>query len=460
MEEVIKVSSILIIGGSDAGISAALRIKELQPRASVTMLVADAYPNYSICGLPFYLSGEVPDWHQLAHRTLEEIQSAGVTVQLNTRAVEIHPKAHTVVTLSDDWGKGTLDYDRLVIATGSEPVCPPIRGIDERGVFLLHSMGDSFAVAEFLRRHQPRRALIIGAGYIGLEMADALTHRGLAVTLVEQQNTVLPTVDAPMGTVLGHTLATQGIDVRTGVKIDQIEQTGHSLRVLGTLTFDQEVDMVLVVVGVQPVTSLFKQTGLRLGVRGAIPVNRAMATELPDVYAAGDCVETYHRILGTDTYLPLGTTAHKQGRTAGENVVGGTAQFAGTLGTQVVKLFELAVARTGLRDHEAKAAGYAPKTVQCETWDHKAYYPGAQSLTFRITGDTRTGQLLGAQILGHWQASVAKRADLFAMALYHSMTISELMAVDLSYTPPLGSPWDAVQMAAHQWLSEAGKPTD
>lgn len=447
-------SEILIIGGSDAGISAALRVKELDSETLVTMLVADAYPNYSICGLPFYLSGEVEDWHQLAHRSLEEIQSAGIMVQLNTRAVEIQPELKTVVTLSDEAGKNTMAYDRLVIATGAESIRPPIRGIDEPGVFLLHSMGDSFAVAEFLEHYQPRRALIIGAGYIGLEMADALTHRGLKVTVVEQQNRVLPTVDQAMGILLGHKLSAQGIDVQTGVKIHRIEPTRDSLRVLGTPAFDNEVDMVLVVVGVQPVTGLAQQAGLRLGLHGAIPVDRAMATELPDVYAAGDCVETYHRMLGTTTYLPLGTTAHKQGRIAGENAVGASRQFAGTLGTQVVKVFDTAIARTGLRDDEAKAAGYTPATVEFETWDHKAYYPGAQPLMFRITGDRRTGQLLGAQILGHWQASVAKRIDFFAMGLYHGMTVSELMDVDLSYTPPLGSPWDAVQMAANRWLQQ------
>ncbi len=446
------VSSILIIGGSDAGISAALRAKELDPATAVTMLVADAYPNYSICGLPFYLSGEVEDWHQLAHRTLEEIQAAGIRVALNTRAVEISPQSQAVVTHSHEGGTRTQTYDRLVIATGAQPVQPSILGIDQPGVFLLHSMDDSFKVSAFLQLHEPRRALIVGAGYIGLEMADALTHRGVAVTVVEQQRTVLPTVDETMGESLRRHLEEHGVDVRTGVKIYQIEQTGKALHVTGNPEFDREVDLVLVVVGVEPVTDLAQTAGIELGMRGAIPVDRMMATTVPGVYAAGDCVETYHRLLDRATYLPLGTTAHKQGRIAGENVLGGSRQFAGTLGTQVVKIFDWAIARTGLRDQEAKAAGYVPKTVDFVTWDHKAYYPGAQELRFRITGDSQTGQLLGAQIIGPWQASVAKRVDLFAMALYHQMMVRDLLEVDLSYTPPLGSPWDAVQMAADYWL--------
>lgn len=448
--------SILIIGGSDAGISAALRAKELDPTASVTMLVQDAYPNYSICGLPFYLSGEVSDWHLLAHRNLDEIEAQGIRVVLNTRATKILHPAHQVVTYSDAGGSQTLSYDRLVIATGAEPIRPPIEGIDQRGVFLLHSMDDSFALEEFLRTHLVRRALIIGAGYIGLEMVDALSHRGIAVTLAEQQQAVLPTVDEEIGQRLGQELAIRGVDLHLGVKVDRIKRVGDSLDVWGTPQFSKQFDLVLVVVGVRPATELANDAGLALGIRGAIPVDRAMATALPDVYAAGDCTETYHRILDQATYLPLGTTAHKQGRVAGENVVGGSSEFAGTLGTQVVKVFDWALARTGLRDLEAKGAGYHPKTVESTFWDHKAYYPGANPLTFRITGDVTTGRLLGAQVVGHWQASVAKRVDFFAMALYHGMTVRQLREVDLSYTPPLGSPWDAVQMAADEWVRVIG----
>ncbi len=445
-------SHIVVIGGSDAGISAALRAKECEPSAAVTMLVADAFPNYSICGLPFYLSGEVPDWHQLAHRTLDEIEAAGIQVRLHTRALAIDPASRTVRVQADGHASESLEYERLIVGTGAEPIRPAIPGVDHLGVFLLHTMEDSFRLAEYLDTRQPQRALIIGAGYIGLEMADALWHRGLAVTVVEQVDAVLPTVDPALGLRLGNHLTDHGIAVRTGVRIERIATTRAQLRVTGSSMFTADVDLVLVVVGVQPVADLLHHAGLALGIRGAIPVDRTMATALPDIYAAGDCVETYHRLLGAPTYLPLGTTAHKQGRVAGENAVGGHAEFAGSLGTQVVKAFDWAIARTGLRDHEAAAAGYQPRTVEFTAWDHKAYYPGARELTFRITGDRETGRLLGAQILGDWQAGVAKRVDIFAMALYHQMTVAQLLAVDLSYTPPLGSPWDAVQMAAEHWI--------
>jgi len=201
---------------------------------------------------------------------------------------------------------------------------------------------------------------------------------------------------------------------------------------------------------VRPESTLAAEAGATLGVRGAIAVDRGMRTSLPDVFAAGDCVVTHHRLLG-ETYLPLGTTAHKQGRVAGENAVGGNRQFAGSLGTQVVKIFDQAAARTGLRDHEAAAAGFDPVTVASQADDHKAYYPGSHRITMRFTGDRGTGQLLGVQLFGHRQAEIAKRIDIAATAIFHRMTVDTVSDLDLSYTPPLGSPWDAIQIGAQAW---------
>ena len=208
-------------------------------------------------------------------------------------------------------------------------------------------------------------------------------------------------------------------------------------------------------VGVRPDTELAADAGADLGAKGAIVVDEAMRTNLPDIFAAGDCVHTHHRLLGI-TWLPLGTTAHKQGRVAGENALGGGAQFAGSLGTQVVKVFDLVAARSGLREQEALAAnrGWVPVTSQSSPDDHKAYYPGATPIHIRITGDQHTGRLLGAQLVGHRSAEVAKRVDTYATALFHNMTVDSLSELDLSYTPPLGSPWDATQMAAQVWVRE------
>jgi NADPH-dependent 2,4-dienoyl-CoA reductase/sulfur reductase-like enzyme len=213
---------------------------------------------------------------------------------------------------------------------------------------------------------------------------------------------------------------------------------------------------VLVVVGVRPDTDLLVAAGAKAGPRGAVLVDQTMATGLPHIWAAGDCVATHHQLLGL-TYLPLGTTAHKQGRVAGENAIrrtGDFARFPGSLGTQVVKVFDLVAARTGLRDEEATAAGYRPGTTQSAPDDHKAYYPGASPITIRVTGDKTSGQLLGAQLVGARGTETAKRVDIYATALHHSMTVEQLSGLDLSYTPPFGSPWDAVQTAAQAWIRE------
>jgi NADPH-dependent 2,4-dienoyl-CoA reductase/sulfur reductase-like enzyme len=446
---------LLIIGGSDAGISAALRARELAPHVQVTLIVADAFPNYSICGIPFYHSGEVADWQHLAHRTYADLEATGMRLLLNHRAQHIDPAAHTV-HVSDPTGQlQTLPYDRLLIATGAEPVRPHIDSLDLPGVFLLHTMGNSLALEQYLTEQQPRSVIIVGSGYIGLEMADALTLRGLDVTLVGRAPTVLPTVDAPFGQQVADELRQHGMTVVTGTTVERIESTGTRLRVSGSPDFAQAADMVLVATGVQPVSELARVAGAALGGHGAIQVNRQMETSLTNIYAAGDCVETWHAMLEQATYLPLGTTAHKQGRIAGENAIGGQRQFAGSLGTQVVKVFDLAIARTGLRDEESTTAGYAPLTVATTAPDHKPYYPDAHDIQLRVTGDRHTGQLLGAQVLGHWQSSIAKRLDVFATALLHRLTIDQLNDLDLSYTPPLGSPWDAVQVAAQAWEQAA-----
>jgi NADPH-dependent 2,4-dienoyl-CoA reductase/sulfur reductase-like enzyme len=441
----------LIIGGSDAGISAALRAQQLDPSAEIEVILADAFPNYSICGLPFYLSGETPEWQQLAHRT----EFPGIDLLTETRATQVDSENRRVKVLNKRGNEYDLSYDRLLIATGAVPISPRIAGLEHPGVFLLHTMQDSFQIHEYLAMHNVRSAVVIGSGYIGLEMADALVHRGLSVTLIGRSEAVLPTVDLEFGVLVEEVLTQNGVKVLSGVAATTIQRYGTSLHVSGEQGFSVNGDIVIIGAGVMPDTVIASACGVKVGAYGAVCVNNRMETNLPGIYAAGDCVETWHRLLQKFTYLPLGTTSHKQGRVAGENAVGGDRQFAGSLGTQVVKVFDLAIARTGLRESEAAEAGFGPKTVASRQWDHKAYYPGARELNFRITGDDETGRLLGAQLLGHWQASLAKRIDIFAAAIFHEMTAESFNDLDLSYTPPLGSPWDAVQLAAQAWSSRS-----
>jgi NADPH-dependent 2,4-dienoyl-CoA reductase/sulfur reductase-like enzyme len=463
---------LVMIGGSDAGISAALRARELDPACDVTVVVADAYPNFSICGIPYYVSGEVTHWRNLAHRTTAELEATGMRLRLDTTALRIDVAGRKLRVSGSDGQDELIAYDKLIVGTGAVPVRPPVTGLDgpdalgpEDGVHLLHTMGDTFAVMQTLETTSPASAVIVGAGYVGLEMAEALTVRGLRVTQIEQLPEVLATVDPELGGLVHAELTAHGIEILTSTTVQRISRAESDasgrLRVTARTSTDETAerlaDMVLVVAGVRPDTELAASAGARLGARGAIQVDPGMQTGLPDILAAGDCVITQHRLLG-ETYLPLGTTAHKQGRVAGENALGGSRKFAGSLGTQVVKIFDQAAARTGLRDHEAVAAGFEPVTIQSEADDHKAYYPGSHRITMRVTGDRRTGQLLGLQLFGHKHAEIAKRVDIAATAIFSKMTIEAVCDLDLSYTPPLGSPWEAVQMGAQTWSREVPLP--
>ena len=402
---------LVMIGGSDAGISAALRAHELDPAADVTVVLEDAYPNFSICGIPYYLSGEVAEWRNLAHRTFADLEAAGMGLRLDTTARRIDVPGRKLLITCSSSREELLSYDKLVVGTGAVPVRPPISGLTgpdalgpADGVHLLHSMGDTFAVMQTLEQAAPRTAVIVGAGYIGLEMADALTVRGLRVTQMEQLPEVLPTVDPQLGALVHAELAAHGVEVLTRTTVQRISKAppgaAGRLNVQATAADGSAVtraaDMVLVVVGVRPETTLAADAGATLGVKGkgAIAVDPGMHTSLLDVFAAGDCVITHHRLLGI-TYLPLGTTAHKQGRAAGENAVGGERRFA---------------------------APWAPRSSRCSTWPPPDRVAGRRSgpggfepLTvdpwlvtirpttqgrpphIRVTGDRATGRLLGVQ---------------------------------------------------------------
>ena len=465
---------LVAIGGSDAGISAALRARELDPTTEVTVVVADAYPNFSICGIPYYVSGEVTHWRNLAHRTLDDLKATGMQVRLNTLATKIDVAGHRLHVVDEMGVEDQIAYDQLVVGTGAVSARPPIEGLvgpeafgPADGVHLLHSMGDTFELVRTLEEDQPASAVIVGAGYIGLEMAEGLVARGLSVTQFEQLPEVLPTVDPSLGALVNAELSTHGVEVRTNTTVKRIARaprgSGARFQIDAVESSGAEsttyADMVLVVVGVRPDTALAAEAGAGLGIGGAICVDQGMRTNLEGVFAAGDCVVTHHRLMGL-TYLPLGTTAHKQGRVAGANAVGSRAEFAGSLGTQVVKVFDMVASRTGLRDHEATAAGFNPVTIEFEADDHKAYYPGSHRIRMRYTGDRSSGRLLGLQLFGHKNAEVAKRIDIAAAAIFNEMTVDAMSELDLSYTPPLGSPWDAVQMGAQAWVREHGSSGD
>lgn len=449
---------VLIIGGSDAGISAALRIREIAPHAEVIVMLRDEYPNYSICGLPMFISGEVEKAENLAHRKKKDIENEGIALYTSHEAIAIDPSAQ-VVKAKDLLNNKDIElgYDKLILGIGAESRVPTdMKGLTLPGVFTLRWMGDVFAVQDYLEKNL-KTAVIIGGGYVGLELADGMTKRGLKTTLIESGPQVLRTCHASFGQRVMENLQNNGVTVQTETRIQEIVQNkDKSLTVKGDGDYEAVGDIVVVCVGAVPNTVLGESAGCEKGDLpiGAFKVNLKMETNIENIYAAGDCIETHHKLLQKPMYLALGTTSHKQGRIAGENAVGGNREFAGTIGTQVIKIFEDAVGRTGLRHDEAEQAGLNPYTVEFETFDHKKYIPGAHPIIIRVTADTETKKLLGAQIYGHHTGQIAKRIDTFAQAIHHGMTVEEFNDLDLSYTPPLSSPWDPTQMAGQAWLKE------
>ena len=337
----------------------------------------------------------------------------------------------------------------------AESTRPPIGGLEEPGVFFLRWMGDGFTMQQFLDQKHPKRSIIIGGGYIGLEMADALKRRELEVTVLEFLPEILSTMDPEMGQLIRAELESKGVRVILGNAVQSIERQNGNLQVHTASGETEAADMVLVATGVKPSVKLAQAAGIASGFGGALKVDRMMATNVADIWAAGDCAETWHHLLTTNVYMPLGTTAHKQGRVAGENMLGGQRQFQGSLGTQAVKVFERIAAGTGLRNVQAAKAGLEPLTATITTPDHNPYYQGAQEMHISITGDRRSGRLLGAQIIGHYKSEIAKRIDIVAGAIFNDLLVEDLSDLDLSYTPPLSSPWDPVQKAAMRWCATA-----
>lgn len=458
---------LLVIGGSDAGISAALKAKELKPNLKVQVLLADEFPNLSICGLPYAVSGEVENWHSLAHRSLKELEDTGIEFHMNTVVKKIQSREHFVVARLNDDTIQKYYYDKLVVATGAVPKLDSLAGLNLKRIeqknsriHVLHTMDDYFAIENELTSNSIKNIAIVGAGYIGIEMAEALQRRQLNVTIFQRGSEVLSTVDLDLGKIIHKKLVSNGIKVLTDLTVSEIKENKTTVDIIGTDMRENNnvfsFDLALIVIGVKPNTDILVEAGAKTGVNGAIKVDNYMQTTLPDIWAAGDLVETKHLLLDW-TYLPLGTTSHKQGRIAGFNVAGVPRSYKGSIGTQVLKVYDLVVARTGLLEKEAMNVGFTPLTVTTDVDDHKAYFPGSNRIKIKLTGDENTGKLLGAQLVGKYGSEVAKRNDIFATAIYNDMTVSNINDLDLSYSPPVGSPWDAIQLAAQNWEKNAFK---
>jgi NADPH-dependent 2,4-dienoyl-CoA reductase/sulfur reductase-like enzyme len=438
---------LIVIGGVAAGMSAAAKAKRTSRELEVVAYERSGYISYAACGMPYFIVGDVPDYRQLIVRTPEQMGKQGVEVHIRHEVMAIDPGAQTVTVRDlEETREFTEAYDALVIATGARPAWPAVPGRDLPGVFGLRSLESGLAIQRFLEEQKPENAVVVGGSYVGVEMAETLRRLGLTVTMVIRSGQVLrATLDEDLRDLVHAELERQGVSVVQGTP-DAFE--GED-RVAAMVVEDGRYpcDLAIVGIGAQPNVEIAHAAGVALGATGAIATDDRMRTNLPGVYAAGDCAEALHRITGEPTYIPLGSTANKQGRVAGENAAGGREIFGGVVGTSVVRCFDLAVASTGLTATRARAEGFVVRETLISAKDISHYFPGAAEIHVKLVVDEESDRLLGGQIVG--KRGVAKRVDVLATALHNRMTVADLRRLDLSYAPPFAPVWDPILVAAN-----------
>lgn len=437
----------MVVGGVAAGLSAAARARRLDPTLDVRVFERTGFCAYSACGLPYLVGGVIQDHKALVARTPGDLAKQGIAVHLRHEVVGVDLLAGRVRVRDLEAGRERDEpFDELLLATGGRAALP-FPGAGLPGVFAVRTVEDGLAIRSWLSVRQPSKAVIVGGGYIGLEMAEALRCLGLEVSLVELLPRVLPLVDGEIAGDVEAALVRHGVDLRCATPVQEIAGNGRVRQVVaGGEGID--ADLVVVGVGVSPENALAAAAGVPLGVRGAVVVDARLRSRVAHVWAAGDCAETRHRLHGAPSYIPLGTTANKQGRVAGANIAGRDESFGGVVGTAAVKVFDLHVARTGLSEAEALSAGIDAVAATIVHRSRAAYYPGWQPIRVKITAERGTGRLLGAQLAG--TEGVAKRVDVIAAALHSGAGVDDLARFDLTYAPPFAPVWDPLLMAARQ----------
>ena len=433
---------ILIIGGVAGGATAAARMRRLDEKAEITVLEKGPYVSFANCGLPYFISGDIKRRSNLLLQTPEGFFSRyRVNVKTNSEAVEIQRDKKTVVVKTKS-GEELLPYDKLILAQGGSPIVPSLPGIASGHVFKLWTIPDMDRIHKFIEEKKPAKAVVVGGGFIGLEMAEALHARGIEVTVVEQAPQVMILMDPEFGAMIKSGLEEKGIIVKTNAGLSSVSEKNVALSDGTTV----EADMVLLSIGVRPELTLAKSAGLEIGPSGGLIVDETMRTNDPDIFAAGDMVEIVNKIHGRKVRIPLAGPANRQGRIAGTNALGGKMKYNGALGTSVVKIFGYTAASTGLSEKTAREAGFDTGVSYVFKDNHVTYYPGGKPLSLKIVYDNKTGRLLGGQAFG--ESGVEKRIDVLATALHGKMTLEDLSELDLAYAPPYNSANDPVNMAS------------
>ncbi len=448
------VERLVVVGGDAAGMSAAATARRrADDSLDVVVVERTDWTSYSACGIPYWVAGDVDGPAGLVVRSPEQHRERGLDVRTGVEALAVDVSARTVtVRARDGDAESSIGFDQLVLATGAEPIRPDVPGADASGVHGVQTLDDGCRLLDSLGKRDVRRAVVVGAGYIGVEMAEACLRRGLDTTIVDLADEPLTTIDPDLGAHVRTAMEDLGIDVVTGAEVSGCE-TDRSGRVTAVVAGDvtYPADVVVLGIGVRPRSRLAADAGLPLGDHRGMRVEPSMRVPGQEgVWAAGDCVEVWDRVAGEHRHVPLGTHANKQGRVVGLNVTGGEATFPGVVGTAVTKVCDLEVGCTGLTDRRARSLGRDVASATVETTTKAGYFPGAQPMTVRLTAERVGGRLLGAQIVGREGSAI--RIDTCATALWAGMTVQDLVDLDLAYAPPFSAVWDPVQVAARALL--------
>lgn len=441
---------LIIIGGDAAGMSAASQARRQRPELEIIAFERSPHTSYSACGIPYYVSQVVDDVEALIARTPQTFrEKQNIDARTYHEVIQIDLAQRRVQVRQEENGKTWWEpFDQLVIATGAAPLSPDVPGANASGIYGLNTLQSGITVRQAIDQEQPKRAVIVGGGYIGLEMAEGLIQRGLEVSLVERSPQVMNTLDLDMGALVSEALRQVGVVLYLEESLKGFEAKNGRVQAVVTDRRTLPADLVILGMGVRPQAQLAADAGVSLGEKGAIKVNDRMQTEVEGVWAAGDCVQSFHLVSRRPFYIALGTVANKQGRVAGINIGGGYATFPGVVGTAVSKICAVEVARTGLQEKEIQRLGLEYVSAKIESRTRAGYYPDAGRITVKMLAEKGSGRLLGGQIVGIEGA--AKRIDVLATALYARLTVQEMINLDLSYAPPYSPVWDPVLIAARK----------
>ncbi|AJC12070.1 CoA-disulfide reductase [Berryella intestinalis] len=440
---------VVIIGGVAGGATAAARLRRLDEFAEIVILERSGYVSYANCGLPYYIGGVIADRAKLTLQTPESFRNRfDIDVRVRHEALSIDRAAKTVlVEKLDDGTTYKLPYDKLILSPGARPAVPAIPGVESSRLFTLRTVEDTFAISDFIEREKPKRAVIVGGGFIGLEMAENLVERGIRVSLLQRDDHVMPVLDADMAAPVQVRIREEKIDLRLGADVTGFSEDEAGIRVAMRDKKPIEADFAVLAIGVRPESELAKQAGLELNARGFIRTDAHMRTSDEDIYAVGDAVEVVHAVTGLPAAIPLAGPANKQGRIAADNICGIPSTYDGSQGSSILKLFDLTVAATGLNVRDAEAAGLDFDYALLLSPSHATYYPDAKPMTLKVVFEKPSGRILGAQIVGY--DAVDKRIDVLATAIRAGMTAADLETLDLCYAPPYSSAKDPVNMAGY-----------